>query len=268
MICLLFVCLSLCVWGVCGVELLYGLYSKIGRQGYLFDHLAWLVRFDCEVKWSEVKWSEFVVVVLHVYCCLESHVIWVSFVCVCVGVHVMVVNLYIWMYEQYVWCVCVCVFCSLMSTPLHPIHPYVHPHTYMFTPADHCVVGTEGHAVVDNIHASLLDWSEAHGKPITFMYKGGSALTEMFSAVKAEVEIFTDPRTTLNQEMLLLFRTARKVTVICCDLCWYVVWLYECNYVRSIEASIYYHCQNSNISFCGRMIKFVFFACWVVCDCM
>ena len=54
---------------------------------------------------------------------------------------------------------------------------------------DHCLIGTKGHAVVPTIHDAVLEWSKAKNLSAHYFPKGQSGLTEMYSAVRAEVPI-------------------------------------------------------------------------------
>eukprot|EP01036_Dinobryon_divergens_P022312 gene22312-30556_t len=79
---------------------------------------------------------------------------------------------------------------------------------------DHCLIGTVGHAVQDDIHAALRVWSEKNfTKTVKYIHKGMNCLTEMYSAIEAEVPIKTDPSTTLNTELLRELQTARRLLI-------------------------------------------------------
>jgi nicotinamidase-related amidase len=53
----------------------------------------------------------------------------------------------------------------------------------------HCVVGTHGFAVYKPIYDALTQWSIVNHRTINYIRKGSSRLTEMYSALKAEVPI-------------------------------------------------------------------------------
>ena len=49
-------------------------------------------------------------------------------------------------------------------------------------------IGSVGHAVVPILHDALQNWSGQTGKTISYIHKGMDCLTEMYSAVKPEVD--------------------------------------------------------------------------------
>lgn len=65
---------------------------------------------------------------------------------------------------------------------------------------EHCLLGTTGHQVVDNISEVMGEWSDATGGSIEFVTKGENLLTEMYSAIKAEVPISSE--TDYNEKLL------------------------------------------------------------------
>jgi nicotinamidase-related amidase len=75
----------------------------------------------------------------------------------------------------------------------------------------HCLIGTPGHAVVPEVMNALLDWSRTTGRSVEFVTKGQELLTEMYSAVSADVPI--NKATAFNRELVrsLLFGDERRV---------------------------------------------------------
>lgn len=68
---------------------------------------------------------------------------------------------------------------------------------------EHCLVGTNGHALYDKINDALEEWtSDRFDRDIQFVHKGMNCLTEMYSAIKADVELKTDPQTQENVALL------------------------------------------------------------------
>ena len=63
---------------------------------------------------------------------------------------------------------------------------------------EHCLVGSKGHAVFDVLIDALHEWEGATSKSVSFLMKGNNALTEHYSAFKAEVIRETDPHSSLN----------------------------------------------------------------------
>lgn len=78
---------------------------------------------------------------------------------------------------------------------------------------EHCLIGTSGHAVVGNINRALQSWSEYHMKVIEYIHKGENCLTEMYSAIEAEVPIPTDPNTQTNKDLIHKLKQAKKLLI-------------------------------------------------------
>lgn len=77
---------------------------------------------------------------------------------------------------------------------------------------DHCLIGSYGHTVEPQIQQAVRAWDVHHFKKnVHHIHKGMNCLTEMYSAIRAEVEIETDPSTTQNTELLHELRKAGKV---------------------------------------------------------
>jgi Amidases related to nicotinamidase len=76
---------------------------------------------------------------------------------------------------------------------------------------EHCLIGSPGHCVVEEIMTALNEWCASTGKSIEFVMKGQNLLTEMYSAVKAEVEV--SPDTVLNRKLLDTLRSADRILV-------------------------------------------------------
>ena len=82
---------------------------------------------------------------------------------------------------------------------------------------EHCIVGSPGHCVVAPIHSAANEWSFKKGRNIDYVRKGENNLTEMYSALAAEVPLDSDPSTKMNialRESLLPHETFQKL-VIC-----------------------------------------------------
>lgn len=54
---------------------------------------------------------------------------------------------------------------------------------------EHCMIGTPGHNVVSEVRDALDEWSDATGKSVEWVEKGQNLLTEMYSALCAEVPV-------------------------------------------------------------------------------
>jgi nicotinamidase-related amidase len=82
---------------------------------------------------------------------------------------------------------------------------------------EHCIVGSPGHCVVAPIHAAANEWSFHTGKDIEYVRKGENNLTEMYSALAAEVPLPDDARTHMNTELRdsLLPLTVGEQLIVC-----------------------------------------------------
>lgn len=79
---------------------------------------------------------------------------------------------------------------------------------------DHCLVGTPGHAVTPILVKALAKWEEKKSKSVHYIMKGTNALTEHYSAFKAEVALDNDPNTKLNMELIQRLKR-HKFVFIC-----------------------------------------------------
>eukprot|EP01032_Pedospumella_encystans_P030663 gene30663-34608_t len=53
---------------------------------------------------------------------------------------------------------------------------------------DHCLIGSDGHAIQDDIQSAIRAWDTHHfTKSVKYIHKGMNCLTEMYSAIAAEV---------------------------------------------------------------------------------
>ncbi len=77
----------------------------------------------------------------------------------------------------------------------------------------HCLIGTPGHAVHEDLMAALLRWAGNAAAAIAFITKGGNPDTEHYSAFRAEVEIPQDPATGANPDMLRFIQEADRVAI-------------------------------------------------------
>ena len=63
----------------------------------------------------------------------------------------------------------------------------------------HCIMGTLGWAMYPFVQKAVQEWCESQRKDVIWQLKGQSALTEMYSAVEADVIDPNDPRTEFNE---------------------------------------------------------------------
>ena len=54
---------------------------------------------------------------------------------------------------------------------------------------EHCIIGSPGHNVRTSILAAINEWAESRMKEVMFVWKGTNGLTEMYSALRAEVPV-------------------------------------------------------------------------------
>jgi len=78
----------------------------------------------------------------------------------------------------------------------------------------HCLIGTEGHSVEDEIAKACDFWTKVTLRPVKYEYKGMNLLTENFSAIEAEVPINSDPTTQKNGELLKKLREKCKYLIV------------------------------------------------------
>jgi nicotinamidase/pyrazinamidase len=64
---------------------------------------------------------------------------------------------------------------------------------------EHCLIGSEGHAMVPCVRQALDEWSVETGASVEFVMKGENLLTEMYSALAADVPV--SPETSFNTKL-------------------------------------------------------------------
>jgi nicotinamidase-related amidase len=79
---------------------------------------------------------------------------------------------------------------------------------------DHCILGTEGHSVHPPLMEALNEWAVAQKRSINWYFKGQNNRAEMYSALKAEVEVPDDPTSALGTK--LIETLAKHDKVLCC----------------------------------------------------
>ena len=57
---------------------------------------------------------------------------------------------------------------------------------------EHCLIGTNGHCVVNSVRDAMEEWSEITGGSIEWVLKGQNLLTEMYSALAADIPVCTE----------------------------------------------------------------------------
>jgi nicotinamidase-related amidase len=78
---------------------------------------------------------------------------------------------------------------------------------------EHCLIGTPGHNVVEPLNAALQNCSGHNLDIVNYINKGTCPLTEMYSGMKADVELSHDESTTLNRKLLKRLLEADRVLI-------------------------------------------------------
>lgn len=78
---------------------------------------------------------------------------------------------------------------------------------------EHCLIGTTGHSVVPVLNEALQAWVEQKNKSIHYVHKGQNCLTEMYSAIAADVPMPDDPATCKNPALMAELTSAGKLIV-------------------------------------------------------
>jgi nicotinamidase-related amidase len=79
---------------------------------------------------------------------------------------------------------------------------------------EHCLLGSPGHAVWAPLAEALQKWAFKRLRNVTWLLKGQNNRTEMYSALKAEVECDGDPAASLNTTLIETLANHQKV--LCC----------------------------------------------------
>ena len=78
---------------------------------------------------------------------------------------------------------------------------------------EHCLIGSPGHNVRRVILAAVNYWAESRMREVLFVWKGQNCLTEMYSALRAEVPVPSDERTLLNKSLLRTLKESSQIVV-------------------------------------------------------
>ena len=76
---------------------------------------------------------------------------------------------------------------------------------------EHCLIGSPGHNVVPVVNQALKEWSDKSGRDVEYIHKGQNMLTEMYSALAADVRVTNE--TSLNTKLQESLRTAKRLVV-------------------------------------------------------
>jgi nicotinamidase/pyrazinamidase len=77
---------------------------------------------------------------------------------------------------------------------------------------NHCIIGSPGNDVVPCLKTAISSWA-GRARSVQYVRKGQNNLTEMYSAVEAEVPIPADPFTQTNYALLGDLKRADKVII-------------------------------------------------------
>lgn len=77
---------------------------------------------------------------------------------------------------------------------------------------EHCLVGSEGHSVVSSVRQAMDEWSDATGGSVEWVLKGENLLTEMYSALEADVPV--SAATAFNEKLHQSLMASDKL-IIC-----------------------------------------------------
>ena len=78
---------------------------------------------------------------------------------------------------------------------------------------EHCLIGTPGHAVVPVLNEALQEWVSKKMRTVNYVMKGTNCMTEMYSALCAEVPIPDDPSTKVDPLLIDKLNEATRVLI-------------------------------------------------------
>eukprot|EP00462_Mataza_sp_D1_P003102 CAMPEP_0175096626 /NCGR_PEP_ID=MMETSP0086_2-20121207/4835_1 /TAXON_ID=136419 /ORGANISM="Unknown Unknown, Strain D1" /LENGTH=268 /DNA_ID=CAMNT_0016370045 /DNA_START=20 /DNA_END=826 /DNA_ORIENTATION=+ len=78
---------------------------------------------------------------------------------------------------------------------------------------EHCLIGTPGHSVTPFLNPALQEWAAHNLDTVDYLQKGENCLTEMYSALKADVVMADDKSTDINMNLIKELQQYEKVLV-------------------------------------------------------
>ena len=78
---------------------------------------------------------------------------------------------------------------------------------------EHCLIGTPGHAVVPVLTEAINEWISKRMRTVNYVMKGTNCMTEMYSALAAEVPIPDDPSTSMDPALVRRLNKFEKVFI-------------------------------------------------------
>jgi nicotinamidase/pyrazinamidase len=79
----------------------------------------------------------------------------------------------------------------------------------------HCLIGTKGHAVVDELQDAFQEWEKNVIGMIDYITKGSNYKTEHYSGLMAEVQDPSDPSTQLNVSFINTLANDCDIVAVC-----------------------------------------------------
>lgn len=76
---------------------------------------------------------------------------------------------------------------------------------------EHCLIGSENHAIVDVVREALNEWSEKTGRTVEWVLKGQNLLTEMYSALEADIPV--SKATSFNETLMASLLQSERLIV-------------------------------------------------------
>lgn len=78
----------------------------------------------------------------------------------------------------------------------------------------HCVLGTWGHNIHDDVARQLALWEQRRQRPVARILKGLNPMTEQYSAIRAEVPLADDESTQTNRALIELARPGGELLLV------------------------------------------------------
>lgn len=77
----------------------------------------------------------------------------------------------------------------------------------------HCLIGSEGNAVLPVLFEALVRWSKLHNNNVNYVSKGSNPFTEHYSAIKAEVPDPSDVTTQINVQLIETLKNSDHIMI-------------------------------------------------------
>lgn len=83
----------------------------------------------------------------------------------------------------------------------------------LFIWPEHCLIGTWGHAIQENLATALTQWQRDEFAQVDYVTKGSNPFTEHYGGLMAEVPDPNDPTTQLNTGLISTLQTADIILI-------------------------------------------------------